>query len=468
MTSFSPVNTVTRNTMYFLISVMLIFLLRSLWTYPIEHSDAIQKYFYAAEILRSGDWGILLTNHHTMRWAAMLPQTGLTWLLGPRYEVFFIQQLLRFSGYLVLIVFGMRNILNVSQQLLLLAFLFFETFSFYTSNQYLVVGLGVFCVFAGILALIHQGKRQTSGVILAGFFFFIAYGAHATYLSFAAGGFLWLALFQRKPSRAVLLAATILLLMVLETLVFNHLSDGQLTWGRLEALAGGGHIGRVSAYAPVDFMQLFTRWLHLPLPNLLLCLGFTTTGVWLLVQKKNGKPVPRFIECSFMVGLGFAVAMTFAVVSIDPLRPAMPLRPRYLVPFFPFACIMSMYMLSIFIAKLTAGTGSRKEFAATLAFALFLLLVLAFKFDSYRSRFDAFMWKAEREYSGFSEKFEQGELLLTSHRKYAYGMIARFRKPVQTRSRESGLSATNLSPAHLCVRQLSKSPMHLNYEDCTD
>jgi len=468
MTSFGPANTVTRNTMYFLISITLIFLLRSLWTYPIEHSDAIQKYFYAAEILRSGDWGILLTNHHTMRWAAMLPQTGLTWLLGPRYEVFFILPLLMFSAYLVLIIFSMRNILNVSQQLLLWAFLFFEPLSFFTSNQYFVVGLGVFCAFAGILALIHQGKHQTSSVVLAAVFFFIAYGAHVTYLSFAAGGFLWLVLFQRKPSRAVVLAATILLLMMLETLVFNYLSDGQLTWGRLEALAGGQHIGRNSTYSPVNFMQLFTRWLDMPLPNLLLCLGFITIGVWLLIQKKNGRPVLRIVECSYMVGLGFAVAVTFAVISIDPLRPMMPLQLRYLVPFFPFASIMSVYMLSIFTAKLPAGTGSRKEFAATLTFTLFLLLVPTYKFDFYRSKFDAFMWKAEREYSGFSQMFEQGELLLTGRRKIAYGMIVRFRKPVKTRSRESGLSATNLSPAHMCVRQLSKSPLHLNYEDCAD
>ena len=127
MTAHVAVNTATRNATYLLIAITCIFLLRSLWTYPIEHSDAIQKYFYAAEILRSGDWSILLTNHHTLRWAAILPQTGLTWLLGNRYEVFFILPLLMFSAYVVLIVFSLRNVLNVSQQLLLWAFLFFES-----------------------------------------------------------------------------------------------------------------------------------------------------------------------------------------------------------------------------------------------------------------------------------------------------------------------------------------------------
>ncbi len=63
--------------------------------------------------------------------------------------------------------------------------------------------------------------------------------------------------------------------------------------------------------------------------------------------------------------------------------------------------------------------------------------------------------------------FKNGELLLTSHRR-KHGMVARFKNPVKTRLRESGLSAIELSPAHLCFEQLSRSPLHLNYEDCAD
>lgn len=467
MTPYIPANTDTRDAAYFLAAVTFMFLLRSLWTYPIEHNDAILKYFYAAEILRTGDWSILLTNHHSLRWAAMLPQTALTWLLGTRYEVFFILPLLMFSAYLVLIVFSLKNILNVSQQLLLWTCLFFEPNAFLVSGQYIIIGLAVFCAFAGVLALISQGKYQNLKLILAAVLFFIAYGAHVTYLSFAAGGFLWLTFFQRKPSKAIVFAAIILFLIMLETLVFNQLSGGQLTWGRLEALATGDHIRRNSSYTPVVFTRLFTRWLDLPFPNLLLCLGFITAGGWLVVQKKNGAPVPPLIECAYMVGLCFAVAVTFAVISIDPLRPMMPLRVRYLVPFFPFASIMTVYMLSILVVKVPGITGSRKEFAAILVFTLFLLIIPTYKIDYFRNKFDAFMWKADREYSEFSQMFKNGELLLTSHRR-KHGMVARFKNPVKTRLRKSGLSAIELSPAHLCVEQLSRSPLHLNYEVCAD
>ena len=129
---------------------------------------------------------------------------------------------------------------------------------------------------------------------------------------------------------------------------------------------------------------------------------------------------------------------------------------------------MTVYMWSLISAKLPVFKESRLEFATILAFTLFLLIVPTYKIDYFRSKFDAFMWKSDREYSAFSEKFGRGELLLTSDRKVAYGMIARFKKPIKIRLSESGLSAINLSPEHLCVPQLSKSPLYLNYEDCAD
>ena len=146
----------------------------------------------------------------------------------------------------------------------------------------------------------------------------------------------------------------------------------------------------------------------------------------------------------------------------------MPLRLRYLVPFFSFAAIMTVYMWSLIAAKQPGLKDSRKEFATILVFTLFLLIVPTYKIDYFRSKFDAFIWKSDPEYTEFSDMFANGELLLTSHRGMAYSMIARFKKPVRIRKREEGLSSFELSPAHLCVKQLSKSPLSLNYEDCAD
>lgn len=456
-----------RNVTLFLVSVALVFLLRSLWTYPIEHGDAIQKYFYAAEILRTGDWSILLHNHHSLRWAAMLPQTGITWLLGTRYEVFFVLPLLMFSLYVVLIVFSLRNILNSSQQLLLWAVLMSEASAYLTSNQYLIVGLGIFFVFVGVLLLTHEGKRQNLLVVLAALSFFIAYGAHVTYLSFAAGGFLWLLLFQSQPSRAAIFCLTILLLMLFETLVINYLSDWQLTMGRLEALADGPHVKRNLTYVPVVFGQLLSRWWVLPLPYLLLCMVFIMTGPWLVRQRIMGRKVPGLIECTFMVGLCFAIGITFAIYSIHPLRPAVPIDARYLIPFFPFASIVAVFVLVVIASKPLTKLPFRVEPVASIIFALILLVYPTFKLDFFRTKFDAFIWKSHKEYSTFSDLVEKGELILTGNKKIAFSMIVRFRKPVDVQYRETWVSSIKPSPNSSCVRRLSESPLHLNYEDCT-
>lgn len=452
--------------MLFLLAVGVLFLLRSLWTYPIEHGDAIEKYFYAAEILRTGDWSILLTNHHTLRWAAMLPQTGLTWLLNNRYEVFYIPPLLMFSAYFVLIVFSLRKLLNFSQQLLLGTLLFFEHMSFHTSNQYFITGLGVFCAFAGVLALVRTTKRQYAGVVLAAVLFFVAYGAHVTYLSFAVGGFLWLMFFHKNLTKVIVFTLTILILFLFETLVFNYMSDWQLTFGRIQALATGEHIGRNSTYTPVVVSQLFTRWMILPWTQLLLCLGFITAGVWLVRQKRHGRSVPALIECTFLVGLGFAVGVTFAIFSIDPLRPMMPLRPRYLVPFFPFASIMSVYILSSVSARLAGQTGGRRGFAVVLAFTMFLLIYSSYKIDFFRSKFEAFLWQADREYSEYSSRFVHGELILVGKARHANDMVARFKNPAVVTFEHGVVSVIDPSADAMCVEYLTKSPLSLNYEDC--
>jgi hypothetical protein len=455
-----------RNIAYFLVSVALLFLLRSLWTFPIEHGDAVQKYFYSAEILRSGDWGILLQNHHTMRWAAMLPQTALTWLLGTRYEVFFILPLLMFSLCVVLIIFSMRKILNYSQQLLLAVILFVDPQGIEASVQLLNAPFAVFFAIAGVLLLIYQGQRRNLAVMFSAVLFFIAYGAHVTYLSLAVGGFVWLLLFQRKPSRAAVFSGTILLLLVTEILVFNYLSDWQLTMGRLELLANGKHVKRVmDSVDSGGVVNLLGRWLNLSLVDILLCLVFFVAGPWLIMQKKVGKHIPVFIECIYVVGLSFAFAITFAIVSIDPIKPAMSMRPMYLTPFLSFTAIIAVFLWSDLVSLLRAKRHSLLVSVANLVCAA-VLVVFSTYYVAATIGFNGFIWKANSEYIDFSKRFQQGELLLTGQRKTVYRMIALFKHPVKTLNRESGISVVDPSPDALCVVRLKKIPLQSNYQDC--
>jgi hypothetical protein len=456
-----------RHAIVFFILAALIFLLRSLWTFPTEHADAVQKYFWSAEIIRTGDWTLLFHNHHTLRWAAMLPQVGLTGLMGTRYEVFYILPLSVFSLYFVLVLYQLRRILNESQLLLLGAILFIEPLSLSTANGFLVPGLGILCSLAGTAMLIRQGRRQYLEVALAAVLFFLAYGAHVTFLSFAAGAFIWLALVQRSHSKAVLFCGTLLLAIVLEMLAFNWLSGWQLQLGRWEALATGPHITRNLTYDPVSFDQFFTRWLDLPFPDLMLCLVFFVAGPWLMWQKKSGRQIPAFISCSYLVGLCFALATSFSVLSIDPLKPVMPLRIRYLTPLLPFASIITVYLWSRISPRVLGKKASRIEGPGALTITVFLLVWPTHALDYYNVRFDAFLWKSHREYTDFSRRFAAGELILKGQKKAVNRMIARFRDPVETLDSQGSISALNPSADALCVDRLKISPLRLNYTNCS-
>jgi len=458
-----------------LFAVLLVFILRSMWTFPIEHSDAVQKYFYAANILRTGDWGILLQNHHTMRWAAMLPQIGLTWLFDTRYEVFFILPLLIFSLYFVPVVFSMRNIINVHLLLVLATLLYVEPLSFGTSNQLLNPPFAIFFAFAGILVLTKDRHQPTLSVVMSAILFFMAYGAHVTYLSLAAGAFAWLAFVQRRFPKAVIFATVIIVLIGMEVAIFNYLSGWKLSLGRLELLAHGHHINQVlNSQPPIHFIQLLTRWLHIPRPDQLLSLIFAIGGPWLIWMRSRGKEIPGIITCVYLVGLSFAIAITFAVLSINPLKPAMGIRPMYLIPFFPFAAVITVYLLSeINIAAQEIIPAWLKHVVASCLAAGFL--VWSFSTTGlYRKGYEFFFlntnvffaWKADAEYAGFAEKFGRGKLILVGKRRRIHDMIAQFKSPVKVTYRESEISVRNPSPEAKCVYDLDESPIHLNYEDC--
>jgi hypothetical protein len=454
----------TGTIMLFLVCVVSVFLLRSLWTYPILHGDAVQKYFWAAEIVRTGEWGFLLHNHHTLRWTMMLPQTGLTWLLGIRYELFFILSLLTFSLYLVLIVFSLRNILNHSQLVLLAVILFVEPAGLGTSNQLLNPPAGILFAFAGALTLVSHAKRGNLAIVFSAVLFFIAYGAHVTYLSFAAGGFFWLLLFRRNWNGAIIFCASILLLMIIETGVFNYLSGWELSWGRLELLAGGSHAQQViEVFEPVAPVQLLDRWLKLSPSGLILSLGFFMAAPLLVWLRKKGLQVPAIIECSYLVGLCFAVAITFAVVSFNPIKPMMPLRPMYLLPFLPFAAIMSVYILSKLVPKIPVINRSHAQSVINLVLIAILLYLYS---SALQVRFVALIWRADSEYTEFSDRFRRGELILTGKRHNKLNQIARFKYPVKTSRKKFAISALNPSPDALCVTLLNRLPLHLNYQRC--
>lgn len=449
-----------------------LFLLRSLVTFPIEHGDAARKYFAAAEICRTGDWSLLLLDHQTMRWSQLIPQVVVTWISGLRYEAAYILPLLAFSAYCASIVWMLRDRLDLRHSILLLAVLFVEPTALTHTGQLLNPPFGVAFSIMGVIALVRSKNDHIGWLALSALMFFCAYGSHVTYVSFAAGGLFWLLWYDRSIGRAAWFAGFLLCLLLLETVAFNALSGGELTFGRLEALAKGPHAQAAETIlSPVPAHELLTRWLKIPAFDLVLVAGFLACSGWFLLSRPALAGAPPYLCCAMLSGGAFALFTTFAVLSLDPIRPMMPLRPMYLEPFYPYAAAASVYLFSRVERRIDTRWRLQLELTAGVLSAVLVFAYVASKgplADTLNNRLNAFMWRSEPELSDFALRFSRGELILRGENRAALAFVARYRYPVAVvDDPESGTtSVPDPHPDALCLSQIRKIPLARNYHDC--
>jgi hypothetical protein len=450
-------------------------LARSLVTFPIEHVDAAFKYQAAANIVNGRGLDILLVNHHTMRWSEVLPQVLVTWATQFRYEGLYLLPLLAFGLTAALAWRGLQPVLTPTQQLLLLGLLFIEPVALTHTGQLLNPPFGVLYALLAITALARPGPSTWPRVLFAALLFFFAYGAHSTYLSFAAGGFVWLLLFERRPAQALVLAGVIGALIGLETLWFNYLADQRLLGGRLEALTDGSHMQNViNRFEIVTPTRLLTRWLDLPLLSLALAAAFAACLGWLAFDSRARREAPPFVLLCLLTGAAYAIAVTFAVVSIDPLRPLQPLRTMYLEPFMPFAIIATVYLAARIEGRLPRTLQWKLELGAGGLMVLLLGFAATQKFDwktVVNNRLNAFVWRSEAQLGEFSERFERGEILLVGQNRYALEKIIAYQRPQGFRRGWGRFSITAppvMQADIVCVTTIKGIPLARNDQPCTE
>jgi hypothetical protein len=447
---------------------MAVMLIRSIWTFPAFDPDALTKYFFAAEINRTGDWRLLLYNHHTMRWVEMVPQVWLTALLGGRYEVFYILPLLIWALGFVALLRAMRSNLSGTWLLLLGALLFVEPLGFRTSSQLLNPPFGILFTALGIAALVHAKRRNHAIVATSALLFFLGYGAHVTYLAFALGAFLWLLAVQKEPDKALLFVVCLVLLIAVEMLVFNGLSDWTYVFGRWEGLLSSPHMARAAqAGNEVGALDLLSRWINIPHFDKALTGAFLFSIVWFL-RNQRWRQAPGYVVCAGLSALSYALFITFAVVDLDPIRPLVILTPRYLTPFFPFASVVAVYTLSRQFAQ---KSNSLDWLWATVAATLLAVLLVAPHWYNRPShslvviRPFAFVWSAHEEFTRLAEDFRDGHIILRG-RPHAYKLIPTFLFPITLVNSEEQVSSVNVRTDAQCVSRLDQVPLRLNYRPC--
>jgi hypothetical protein len=361
----------------------------------------------------------------------------------------------------------LKEHLNTSQLVLLGVLLFVNPMSFRDSSQLMTAGPGIFYAISACFMLSKFPKRSYFSVIVAAFLFFCAYGAHANYVSFAAGGFLWLAFIYRSWKFSLIFAFTLMGLLILESLFFNYLSNWELLFGRVERLFFSHHgISTPGQYKrSVAFEDLFTRWLDIPTLNIILSVLFFAAGPAFVYLRKRTQ-LPGFVSCVYLAGLCFALSVSFAVRGIDPLQPFQRLHMRYLSPFMPFAIIVSVYFLSVITQFDRTKWISRMEKMATIIVISIFVFPQVSNFSKAPIKPQAFIWRADHEYSAFSKQYYKGNLILYDRKKYVLNWIARFKKPKNNQEIKPGQAAKRNTSEVKCVRELSRVPLYKNYHEC--
>jgi hypothetical protein len=211
----------------------------------------------------------------------------------------------------------------------------------------------------------------------------------------------------------------------------------------------------------------------LPAFDLLLVAGFLLLGLLIAFARLTGRgrpDLPPFLGCALTIGGGYALAITFAVIDLNPVRPAMPLRIMYLEPFLPFAALASATLFGLLEQRLSRGTRFALAGAgAVLMGALFLIMVSGKgALESIiNSRLNAFFWRSG-ELSDYSERFARGELVIKGYNLKAMELLATYQNPVRVvyHREPGGMGAAVLSPRRRCVAELRRYPLERNYQDC--
>lgn len=454
-------------------------LLRSLVTFPAENVDALIKYTAAADIVRGEGWARLLENQHTMRWIEVVPQVFVTWVSQFRYEGLYVLPLMAFAGYCTVIVMAMWNHLNKLERLMLAGLLLIEPLALNHTGQLLNPPFGNLFAVLGVLCLSRKPKPGLAWTVLAGALFVCAYGAHTTYLAFAGGAILWM-LFRDRPT-AIVLGLAVGFFILVETLIFNALSGGELTFGRIEALSQGGHVksvvsGRFQTYETVN---LLARWINLPGFNLVLVGAFLVLAgqlLWRSITRQGpeaeSESLPLFVGGMMWAAGIYALSITLAVTDVNPVKPLLPFRNMYLQVLMPFAIVSTVFLISRMM--LNWSKQQRLWLIATGGVVMSILFVLMVQSrgqlgDVINSRLSAFVYRADQDLSDYSERFAQGEVLIRGHNIRAMVLLALYQNPVEWKvykQRNRAAGSLKLSPTALCTQNLQRMPIERNYLPC--
>jgi hypothetical protein len=362
-----------------LVCFVTVFFARSVYTVAPElGGDALRKWQSAKILVDQHDLGELVRDrHHSARWGVNYPLVAMIEVVGFNLTSYILLPLLLYAGiYTMLMGFAWRKPFCGAALAAAAVLLFYEPMFFRASSQPQPFVFGIFFLTAALWAMsryLENGK--TVLLLFSALLAFLAYGAKETYFFFYPG--LFLLLYFRGNFRAcVIYAAALLLLLVLETIMFN-IASGQLTLGRIEYLFFGHHLKAMykkemfGSYSILDFVG--RRWITITTFNQVISAISILYFLYLLGARKL-REIDTLSLGVFLLVLSYCFVLTFIPLKLNPLLAIQPLHQKYMTTVMPYFAYCTAYCLNDLLGLL----GSRRKAMVNTAIALVLLAFVSY------------------------------------------------------------------------------------------
>ena len=365
---------------FLVLGLVALFLFRVIYSVPIEfNGESIRKWEVARQLATIGNWEVLLSDHHQLRWGVVLPQVFFSWLVPNHWFGYYLTPML----FWTLLVIGCVRLFEENSVLAPLGLAYLvavasEPLGHAMGSQFNSGAFGLLYVLGGIYALLAYCRTGNAiYLVISAFGFFCAYGAHLTFFVFVGAPLFFLVFTQRDFRGTVVFCIAFAVLLGLEALMLYLLSDGGIQGGRIAEVArmktwGDSMMGatRFRGQEPFELHHFFDRWRMLPKYSLAMGILFVVCSLSLLSTKTRSN-IPDGVLLSFLVAGIYGVAVSFPIIGLNPLRLVLDLHSRYLTPFFPFAIVFIAW-ISVFFLK------SRMRSDAHLKGALYGLALIGF------------------------------------------------------------------------------------------
>lgn len=333
---------------WFIVLAIGIFVVRSIFSGPLEPWDAFWKW-YPSTLIAKGEFNPQnitdIPIQHVIRWGVTLPTALFIRLFGETATTYYLVPLV-FSTTLTLIQFYLGKARFAFPILVLFVMmLMVDPMIMRYSTQ---LHVRMFASLYIMVALLCIEKNTLPRLAGAAFFVFMAYGAKETNGIIFGPTLLVMIAFRYGFKPAVAFASILTSFLLLETLVLNYLFAYQnISLGRFEILAQSRYMQSLEEEETTTLAHyIYQSWHRASVFYKIMTAATFVFGLLLLFKKSVRQKTPTIIISCTITTIVFATLTTFPFIKLDPLVPVQPPQFKYFGAMIPFLFTITCYLIN--------------------------------------------------------------------------------------------------------------------------